>query len=174
VTSSAVVVEHRHDGCFVGAAPPTEAGALCARPLPAHQVPDLGADLEQRIEAGEGVLRYEGHDAAPDALGGLAVAQHVDPVEPDMSAADLGHPLRQGAEDRAGERRLAATGFTDEADDLAGAHRDVDHVEDASGTILGAEAEREPADVQKRRRHRLTGSAACAGRGCPAGRRRRG
>ena len=78
-----------------------------------------------------------------------------------------GRPLQ--AEDRAGQRRLAATGLTGQRDDLARRDGQVDPVDRAGlATTAGAEGDLQVADLDDRRRRRTLRGRRATGRSSPS------
>ena len=81
----------------------------------------LCADGEQWVERGQRILEDCADLAAADLLH-LAVAQIVDAAirQPDLAFGDVSRAFEQSLDGQAGHR-LAGTGFSDDAEDFAGA-----------------------------------------------------
>src|SRR5438128_2189563 len=72
--------------------------------------------------------------------------QEVGPPEAHLPAADPRGSLGQDAQDRAGERGLAAAALAHEPDHLAGRDVEVDPVEHLGRPAVGGEVDAQPAD----------------------------
>ena len=142
------------------------------RRFPLHQVHDLGADGEDRVERAERVLRDEGDPTAAHGRGERRRidGQQVDPVELDAAGLQPGRVLRQDAQDRAGQGGLAAAALAHQTDDLAPADGQVYVVEHLGHAAVGGEADLEVAHPQQVTCHGGC-SVGCGDRGCRAGRR---
>ena len=158
--------QFQHAGAVGAAAfPRRHAPGPQQRRLEAHQVVDLRANGEDRVEGGEGVLRDVG-DLPPADLGGefrLPEPEQRPALEADLPRLDPRRVARQDAEDGARERRLAAARFPDEAHDLAAPDRQVHAIQHARDSGVGCEGDAQPPDGDQFTFHAAP-PAAAAGR----------
>ncbi|MNY09290.1 hypothetical protein D3C86_1422000 [compost metagenome] len=119
----------------------------------AHDIIEMRADLEYRIEGRQRVL----HDqrkrrslerfALPSRHG-----KHIPAIDDDGAGRDCGI-LRQGADDRLGGDRLARSGFTDQRHALAGGNREGDIAQHLPRAAIIGESDVEVFDLEKRFSH---------------------
>jgi hypothetical protein len=104
------------------------------KPVHAERLADDVARGHARIERGERVLEHDLHRAAHRAHVGLAQRRDIGAVELDAAGGRLDQP-QHGAR----HRRLAAAGFSDEAQRLADTEREADAVDRMHGADLPAQ-----------------------------------
>ena len=116
-----------------------------------HRLGDLVADREHRVQRGHRLLEDHGDPVAADRTHRrLVEAEQIAALEAHRAvddAADLG---RQQPQDRQRGDALAAAGFADDAERLAGIDREADAVDGARDAVLGEEMRLEPVDGEDR------------------------
>ena len=114
---------------------------------------DLRADADAGIERRGRVLRHEGDAVAPEMI--KTAARHPGhrfTLEENRALLDLQARMTV-AEELQGDGRLAAAGFTDQAEDLAGRDREADIVDCARPSLAAPIGDAEPADFDQRLAH---------------------
>jgi hypothetical protein len=109
----------------------------------------LGADGQDRIERGHRVLEHHRQRPAAQLAQAFGIERHqILPVE-HHAAGQFGF-LRQQLQDGARQHGLAATGFADHAERLAGPDFQVDLVHGAKIAARGRQIDRYPLDGKQR------------------------
>ncbi len=103
------------------------------QPMHGQGLADDIARCHARVERGERVLEHDLHRAAIRPQRGLAQRRDILAIESDRAAGRLDQS-QHGAR----YRRLAAAGFADQAERLAGAEREADAVDRMHGADLAA------------------------------------
>ena len=112
---------------------------------------DLVADLQDRIERRHRLLKDHGDIVAADGAHlGFAEGHEVAAEQPDAAADDFPRGPRNEPHDRQGRDALAATGFADDAEHLAGMHRIGDVVDGAHDPVAIVEIGSQIVDLQQR------------------------
>jgi len=107
----------------------------------ADDVDELGADGEDGIEAGGGVLEHNRDGAAAElAHGCLVEAGEVLAVEADAAGGDAAGRAKE-AEDGEGGLAFAGAAFADQADGFAGVHGEAHAADDFERAAAGGEAD---------------------------------
>ena len=120
----------------------------------AHDLGDLIADREHRVERGHRLLEHHRHASAANLAHRLFVERdEVVSVEVDLAAGLDSAGRADEAEQRERGDRFSAARFADEPDRLAGADVEADAVHRAGDAVLGVEVRAEIANAQERLRH---------------------
>ena len=144
--------------------------------MDAERLGDLLADAQERVEARHRLLEDHGDAVASDLTHRPLVERgEVLSFEEDRALDDACDLLRQEPHHRQGRDALAATGFADDAERLAGGDIEAHAVDRARHAIGIEEMRLEISNAEKLLAHfALTGVARGAGRGGRASRHRRG
>ena len=114
---------------------------------------DLVADLQRGVERACGILvDHRQAGAAPPAEIALAHPREVTPVHADRTGVDAAVP-GQVAHERQGQRGLPGPGLADEPVCFPGVDRERDARHHGRPLARPAVGDREPRDLERRRRH---------------------
>ncbi len=130
---------------------PASGGATGQVAVQPEHLPDLAADGEVWVEAGDRFLGDQRNLCAEDrAVAARAQRKQVRAVE-QAAPGDHGPAARQQAEDRGGGDGLAAAGLADQAEGFAGLEGEADVGHDCRGSLLAVEADGQVLYRQQRR-----------------------
>jgi hypothetical protein len=115
----------------------------------ADSLNNLVADSQQRIKAGQRILKYRADVPAPEPAH-LLRRQVVDTLaaELDLSAGDSSRPIQE-ADNGVTGHGLAGAGFADHTKNLAGPDVEADVVDGDKRALAGRELDRQVFDAQK-------------------------